>query len=84
METIEYEAALSRLCHNFPDVPHDPVASMLSDSYQRVVEISGLPLIDSAEKLARLRLEVRTGHPARVMDDAMFAALLTSCFASPA
>jgi hypothetical protein len=60
----ELDQALRRLCEQFPDVPADAVASVLGDSYQAVVEASGEPLVDKGEELARLRLEVRTGHPA--------------------
>jgi hypothetical protein len=64
MSTNELHQALHRLCAEFPDVPADAVASILGDSYQTVVEASGKPLVDKGEELARLRLEVRTGHAA--------------------
>lgn len=62
----ELDAALARLTRQFPDVPGEAVTALLGDSYQQVVEISGRPLVDKAEQLARLRLEVRTRHPALV------------------
>lgn len=58
------EAALARLADEFPDVPHDVITSLFGDSYQVVVEATGAPLVGKAEELARLRLEVRTRHPA--------------------
>lgn len=58
------DAALARLNHEFPDVPHDAITSLFGDSYQLVVDVSGEPLVDKAEELTRLRLEVRTRHPA--------------------
>ena len=64
MNASELDHALRRLCEQFPDVPTDAVASVLGDSYQAVVEASGQPLVNKGEELARLRLEVRTGHPA--------------------
>jgi hypothetical protein len=60
----ELDDALHRLCEQFPDVPADAVAFVLGDSYQAVVEASGEPLVGKGEDLARLRLEVRTGHAA--------------------
>lgn len=60
----ELDGALSRLRAEFPDVPGDAVASIMGDSYQLVVTVSGQPLVDRAEDLARLRLEVRTRHAA--------------------
>ena len=66
MKRHELNQALGRLAHEFPDVPRDAVVSILGDSYQLVVEISHQPLVETAEQLAELRLEVRTGHPARV------------------
>lgn len=64
MERDEINAALRRLGHSFPDVPHDVVTSVFADSYQRIVDVSELPLVGSAERLARIRLEARTRHPA--------------------
>lgn len=58
------DAALARLITQFPDVPHDVITSLFGDSYQVVVEATGAPLVDKAEELTRLRLEVRTRHPA--------------------
>ena len=58
------EIALARLNRQFPDVPHDAVTSVFGDSYRLVVEVSGEPLVDKAEELTRLRLEMRTRHPA--------------------
>lgn len=66
MTTKELEPSLARLCRNFPGVPHDVIASVLGDSYRVVVEASGEPLVDKAEVLTRLRLEVRTRRPAIV------------------
>ena len=62
----ELDDAATRLHHEFPDVPTDAIASILGDSYQLVVTVSGQPLVDRAEELARLRLEVRTGHPGKL------------------
>lgn len=59
------DAALARLDQQFPDVPHHAITSVFGDSYQVVVDVSGEPLVDKAEELARLRLEMRTRHPAR-------------------
>lgn len=66
----ELDRALARLCRQFPDVPRSAVASLLGDSYHTVVTASGEPRVDRAEELTRLRLEVRTRHPAR--DEAGF------------
>jgi hypothetical protein len=60
----ELDEAMARLCGEFPDIPRDAVRSVLGDSYQSVVDAVGEPMIDKAEELTRLRLEVRTGHPA--------------------
>lgn len=60
----ELDNALAQLADQFPDVPLDAIASMLGESYRVVVEASGRPLVDKAEQLARLRLEVRTRRPA--------------------
>ena len=64
MDAHEMDGALTRLREQFPDVPADAVTSILGDSYQLVVSVSGQPLVGRAEDLARLRLEVRTRHPA--------------------
>jgi hypothetical protein len=64
MAADELAGAVRRLCRQFPGVPHDAVTSILGDSYRVVVEASGRPQILAAERLARLRLEVRTRHPA--------------------
>jgi len=64
MDAYELHGALTRLREQFPDVPADAVTSTLGDSYQLVVTVSGQPLVGRAEDLARLRLEVRTRHPA--------------------
>jgi hypothetical protein len=60
----DLDGASRRLIRQFPDVPHDAVVSILGDAFRLVVEASGLPLTSKAEELARLRLEVRTRHPA--------------------
>lgn len=64
MNAHELDGAIARLREEFPDVPGDAVTSVMGDSYQLVVTVSGQPLIDRAEDLARLRLEVRTRHAA--------------------
>jgi hypothetical protein len=64
MAQMELDAPIRRLCREFPGVPHDAVASIVGDSYRVVVEASGRPEVAAAERLARLRLEVRTRHPA--------------------
>ena len=58
------DAALARLDLQFPDVPHDAITSLFGDSYQIVVGVTGEPLVNKAEELTRLRLEMRTRHPA--------------------
>lgn len=58
------DAALARLEEQFPDVPRDTIRSLFGDSYQTVVDVTGEPLVDKAEDLARLRLEIRTRHAA--------------------
>lgn len=60
------EAAIALLDHQFPDVPRDVITSMFADSYQVVVDATGEPLVGKAEELTRLRLEMRTRHPALV------------------
>jgi len=62
----ELGAPLQRLVAGFPDLPRDVISSILSDSYVKVVEASGMPQVDRAEELAQLRLEVRTRHPMRL------------------
>ena len=64
MATDELAVPIQRLCRQFPGVPHDAIASILGDSYRVVVEASGCPEVAAAERLARLRLEVRTRGPA--------------------
>lgn len=59
------EAAIDLLTAQFPDVPHSVITSMLGDSYRTVVEVTGQPLVAKAEELTRLRLEIRTRHPAQ-------------------
>jgi len=53
--------AVARLAEDFPQVPHDTVVSVFTDSYRVVVEATGVPLVDKAAELALIRLEVRTG-----------------------
>lgn len=65
MDEQDLCGAIARLAEEFPDVPRDAIASMFGDSYQLVVEVSDQPLVETAEQLTELRLEVRTGHPAR-------------------
>lgn len=60
----ERDDVVERLADQFPDVPADVVVAIFGDAFQLVVERAGLPLVDKAEELARLRLEVRTRHPA--------------------
>jgi hypothetical protein len=60
----ELDAPIRRLCRQFPGVPHDAITSIVGDSYRVVVEASGCPEVAAAERLARLRLEVRTRRPA--------------------
>lgn len=62
-ESPELAEPLHRLTTGFPDVPADAVASILGDAYVLVATASGQPLVDKAEELAQLRLEVRTRHP---------------------
>jgi hypothetical protein len=64
MAPDELDGTVRRLCRQFPGVPHDAVTSILGDSYRVVVEATGRPEVGAAERLARLRLEVRTRHPA--------------------
>jgi hypothetical protein len=63
-EDGELAPAVARLVAEFPDVPPDVVVSLLSDSYRSVIGWTERPLVDKAEDLTRLRLEVRTRHPA--------------------
>jgi hypothetical protein len=69
VRTHELDSAAARLCAEFSDVPSAAVTSLLGDSYQLVVQTSGLPLVDKAEELTRLRLEVRTRHPAQQLKE---------------
>ncbi|HVT21467.1 MAG TPA: hypothetical protein VHE57_08785 [Mycobacteriales bacterium] len=62
-EYPELAGPLRRLACGFPDVPHDVVASILTDAYILTVNVTGEPLVDRAEELAQVRLEVRTRHP---------------------
>ena len=64
MISHELDIAVARLSADFSDVPVAAITSLLGDSYQVVVQASGLPLVEKAEELTRLRLEVRTRHPA--------------------
>ena len=64
MTPDELDVPVRRLCRQFPGVPRDAIASLLGDSYRVVVEATGLPQVAAAERLACLRLEVRTRHPA--------------------
>ena len=58
------DAAIALLRAQFPDVPCDVVTSVFTDSFIVVVDAAGEPLVDKAEELARIRLELRTRHPA--------------------
>jgi hypothetical protein len=62
--TGELAPAIGRLREEFPDVPADAIVSLLADSYRVIVGRSERPLVGKAEDLTRLRLEVRTRHPA--------------------
>ena len=64
MNLRELDSAILRLVDEFPGVPADAVVSIVGDSYRVVVEATGEPLVEKAEELARLRLEVRTRAPA--------------------
>jgi hypothetical protein len=64
------DSALVRLSEQFPDVPRDAITSLFGDSYRVVVDVTGEPLVDKAEQLTRLRLEMRTRHPAMLPDTA--------------
>jgi hypothetical protein len=64
MAADELDVTVRRLCRQFPGVPRNSVTSILGDSYRVVVEATGRPEVEAAERLARLRLEVRTRHPA--------------------
>jgi len=66
MSNDELDLPIRRLCRQFPGVPHDAIASILGDSYRLVVEATGAPEVMAAERLARLRLEVRTRRPALI------------------
>ncbi|HET9647328.1 MAG TPA: PAS domain-containing protein [Microlunatus sp.] len=56
-------AAADTLLREFPDAEANIVLSILVHSQQQVLEAIGMPDIASATQLARLRLEIRTGHP---------------------
>ena len=53
------DEAVGRLARDYPMVPWDAVVSLFSDSYRTVVEASGQPLVDRAEDLTRMRLDIR-------------------------
>jgi hypothetical protein len=60
-----------RLMAGFPDATPDLVSSVLADSYRVVAAAAdGVPTAQRVEELARLRLEVRTGHPYAANGDA--------------
>ncbi len=58
-DAIQVDEAVKRLAHDYPTVPWDAVVSLFSDSYRTVIEASGAPLVDRAEDLARMRLDIR-------------------------
>jgi len=58
------DEVLVRLCQQFPDVRRDVISSLLDDCSRIVLEVAGTPLTDKTEELTRLRLEIRTRHPA--------------------
>lgn len=66
--TAAIEAALRRLSAEFPDAPRDVITSLFTDSYLALVEVSRSALVAKTEELTRLRLEVRTRHPAHRQD----------------
>jgi hypothetical protein len=53
------------LLREFPEVPREAVVGMLTHSELVVLASIGVPDVQRTAALARLRLEVRTGHPAR-------------------
>jgi hypothetical protein len=53
------------LLREFPEVPREAVVGLLTHSELVVLQSIGVPDVQRTAALARLRLEVRTGHPAR-------------------
>jgi hypothetical protein len=62
--TKELMAAVGRLSRQFPDLSREAVTGVLTDSNRIVARALGMPRAHPAEALARLRLEVLSGHPA--------------------
>ena len=57
-------AAAGRLSRQFADLPREAVTGVLTDSHRIVAQALGRADVHPAEALARLRLEVLSGHPA--------------------
>jgi hypothetical protein len=53
------------LLREFPEVPREAVVGLLTHSELVVLQSIGVPDVQRTAALARLRLEVRTGHPVR-------------------
>ncbi|WP_407687244.1 PAS domain-containing protein [Mycobacterium sp. HUMS_1102779] len=64
-EPAELRNAAEVLGHQFPGLPAEAVLGVLTHSHSVVMETLGAPDFERTEQLARLRLEVRAGHPAR-------------------
>jgi hypothetical protein len=60
----ELQAAADALWRQFPDLPREAVLGALTHSLCVVVGTLGYPVLERAQALARLRLEIRAGHPA--------------------
>lgn len=58
------------LAHQFPEVTHEAVVGVLTQAELLVLDTLGTPDLERTAALARLRLELRTGHPARPEGDA--------------
>jgi hypothetical protein len=65
----ELDRVVRRLARAFPEVPAEAVLAVLTQSELVVLRALGAPDADRTTDLARLRLELRTGHPARPTGD---------------
>jgi hypothetical protein len=63
--SVELALAQDGLAREFPEVTPENVIGVLTDSLRVVGRVLGAPDPARATELARLRLEVLTGHPAR-------------------
>ncbi|WP_374455344.1 PAS domain-containing protein [Nocardioides sp.] len=66
--TAAMDAAVRHLHREFPQAPAERVLGLVTDSYRTVLRALGVAELDQAVSLARLRLEIHTGGPARPLE----------------